>query len=109
MLDGTLYGRDLTALRTERYKLILHRAAADGRALELYDWQADPRERRDLAAEQPELALQLETELEAQLAALALRAKDLRPGAVQDLSPAKKKEYEEQLDALGYGGGDEDD
>ncbi len=105
VLDGTLYGHDKVALRTERWKLILEREAAPEQAVELYDWQADPKEEHDLAAREPEVVARLRAELEAKLAELAAKAKTLRPGEVQDLSPAKRAEYEQQLDALGYGGG----
>jgi len=104
IIDSTLYGRDLIALRTERHKLILDRDPRAERPLELYDWTADPLERHDLSASEPELANRLRSELEARLAAYAIQAKDLRPGELQDLSPANRAEVLRQLDALGYGG-----
>ena len=105
VLDGTLYGHDKVALRTERHKLILDRNPASERALELFDWVADPLERTNLAAGQPELAERLRMELEARLALYATQAKELRPGELIDLSPEKQAEILEQLDALGYGSG----
>jgi len=104
VLDSTLYGRDLVALRTERHKLILDRDPRSEHPLELYDWTADPLERHDLAASEPDLARRLRSELEARLAAYAVQARDLRPGEVQDLSPANQAEILRQLEALGYGG-----
>jgi arylsulfatase A-like enzyme len=104
VLDSTLYGHDKVALRTERLKLILDREPRAEHPLELYDWSADPLEQHDLAGAQPELAAHLRSELEARLAAYAIQAKDLRPGELQDLSPANQAEIQRQLDALGYGG-----
>ncbi len=104
VLDGTLYGRDKVALRTESHKLILERAPGAVRRLELYDWRADPLERHELAASQPELAERLRVELEARLAVYARQAQGLRPGELLDLSPANQAEILEQLEALGYGG-----
>lgn len=104
--EGTLYGSDKFALRTERYKLVLDRHPRAQRPIELYDWSVDPEEHDDLAAREPALARALANELEARLAALATLARDLRPGEPQDLSPAKRAEYEAQLDSLGYGGDD---
>jgi arylsulfatase A-like enzyme len=106
VLDSTLYGRDKVALRTERHKLILDRDPRAEDALELYDWVADPLEQRNLAAAEPDLAARLKAELEARLAAYAARAAELRPGELQDLSPANQAEIERQLDALGYAGDD---
>ncbi|HEX6884555.1 MAG TPA: sulfatase [Planctomycetota bacterium] len=105
VLDGTLYGRDKVALRTGSHKLIVDRGAG-GETVELYDLRVDPGERQDLAAREPELARELRRELEARLAAYALRARDLRPGELQDMSPAHQEEIQRQLDALGYGGDD---
>jgi arylsulfatase A-like enzyme len=107
VLDSTLYGHDKVALRTERHKLILDRNPAAERRLELYDWVADPREQHELSSAEPELAERLRMELEARLAAYAEQAKDLRPGELIDLTPAKQDEILEQLEALGYGGGDD--
>jgi len=104
--EGTLYGSDKFALRTARHKLILDRHPRARRPVELYDWTVDPLEREDLAAREPELARTLRNELEARLAALELLGRELRPGEVQDLSPAKLEEYLLQLESLGYGGGD---
>ncbi|NOT31177.1 MAG: sulfatase-like hydrolase/transferase, partial [Planctomycetes bacterium] len=104
VMDSTLYGHDKVALRTERYKLILDRNPEAELELELYDWMADPLERQELSASLPELAERLRTELEARLAAYARQAKNLRPGELLDLSPAKQEEILQQLEVLGYGG-----
>jgi iduronate 2-sulfatase len=56
---GNLLGR---AVRTERYRLVEWKAAGAPAAtaiLELYDYQADPDETRNLAGEQPEVVAQL--------------------------------------------------
>jgi arylsulfatase A-like enzyme len=104
VLDGTLYGHDRSALRTERHKLILARRPGAERAVELYDWTLDPREERDLAEVEPETAARLSMELEARLAAYQRIASTLRPGEVQDLAPENAAEVLRQLDSLGYGG-----
>jgi arylsulfatase A-like enzyme len=104
VLDSTLYGHDEVALRTERHKLILDRDPRAARSVELYDWTSDPLERHDLTPSEPALAARLRAELEARLAAYAVQARDLRPGEVQDLSPANQAEILRQLESLGYGG-----
>jgi iduronate 2-sulfatase len=56
---GALIGR---AVRTARYRLVEWKqpgAAADSAELELYDYQADPGETKNLATEQPEIVSQL--------------------------------------------------
>jgi iduronate 2-sulfatase len=63
------------ALRTERHRLVEWKvpgAAADSAVLELYDYQADPAETKNLAAEQPEVVARLR-------AALAAHPEALRP------------------------------
>lgn len=63
------------ALRTERYRLVEWKApggAPESAALELYDYQADPGETKNLAAEQPEVVARLR-------AALAAHPEALRP------------------------------
>jgi len=104
--EGTLYGSDKFALRTARHKVILDRHPQAVRPIEVYDWTVDPLERDNLAVREPELARALASELEARLAAMELLARELRPGEVQDLSPARREEYLQQLESLGYGGGD---
>jgi arylsulfatase A-like enzyme len=104
VLDSTLYGHDKVGLRTARHKLVLDRNPAAARALELYDWVADPGERDELSAREPALAEGLRAELEARLAEYQRTARDLRPGKLIDLSPANQSEILRQLDALGYGG-----
>jgi iduronate 2-sulfatase len=56
---GPLLGR---AVRTARYRLVEWKragAAPDTAILELYDYEADPGETRNLAASQPEVVAQL--------------------------------------------------
>jgi iduronate 2-sulfatase len=50
------------AVRTSRYRLVEWKAfgaAADTAELELYDYEADPAETRNLAADQPEVVARL--------------------------------------------------
>jgi iduronate 2-sulfatase len=57
--DGEILGR---AVRTERYRLVewkKHGAAADTAELELYDYEADPQETKNLASTQPEVVARL--------------------------------------------------
>ncbi len=54
--EAIAYGPDLVALRRDNFKLIAHR---DGRALALFDLEADPGETRDLAGERPEVVTDL--------------------------------------------------
>ena len=57
--DGEILGR---AVRTERYRLVEWKkpgAASDTADLELYDYQADPLETKNLASEQPEIVAKL--------------------------------------------------
>lgn len=57
--DGEILGR---AVRTERYRLVEWKkpgAAADTADLELYDYQTDPQETKNLASEQPRVVAKL--------------------------------------------------
>ena len=50
------------AIRTERYRLVEWKqpgASAESAELELYDYEADPDETKNLAAEQPEVVAKL--------------------------------------------------
>lgn len=54
------------AIRTERYRLVEWRNAedsAESAELELYDYQADPHETRNLAAERPQIVAELRAKL----------------------------------------------
>ncbi len=106
LLDGTLYGFDKVALRSGRYKLVLDRDPQAAKALELYDWRADPREQHDLAAAEPDVVARLAAELEARLAVQAAQAEQLRPAEPLDLAPARQQEILRQLESLGYGSRD---
>jgi iduronate 2-sulfatase len=56
---GKLIGR---AVRTDRYRLVEWKvpgAAAEKADLELYDYQADPLEKKNVAAEKPEMVAKL--------------------------------------------------
>ena len=67
-------------LRTERYKLVERPRPQGGWRPALYDLETDPLERRDLAAEQPELAERLRGRLDAAFAAVpAPPALELEP------------------------------
>lgn len=75
---GNLIGR---AVRTERYRLVEWKApgGADADSIELYDYQTDPAETRNLASEQPDVAKRL----------LAVLAKE--PPARPQWRPAQNK------------------
>ncbi len=64
--QGAILGR---AVRTERYRLVEWKkigAASDTAQLELYDYETDPDETKNLAAQQPQVVAQLRALLERQ-------------------------------------------
>ena len=85
-----------------RHKLIEN---VSRQKLELYDIEADPQERVDLAAREPELVRELEAALRGAQASAAERGKDLALDATRTPSASEV----ELLKALGYGGADEDE
>jgi arylsulfatase A-like enzyme len=90
---GQRFLRERTALYEKRFKLI---RSSDG-AHELYDLAADPEERHDLYAEQPEAALRLMESIET----LQARADGPR-GIAEARAPTEAEQAE--LEALGYAG-----
>ncbi|HXV60057.1 MAG TPA: sulfatase [Vicinamibacteria bacterium] len=96
--ESTLYGPERVAWRTERYKYI-HDATAGREGIgELYDWQEDPGEMRNLADERPELALQMRSELFDFYSQLRDRARSMAEPDFVNLSPVRI----EELRSLGY-------
>ena len=81
------------ALRAPPYKLVAH-PAKGGTLYRLFDLEADPGERNDLAAERPDLL----ASLTAQLKALQAKIGDTGTAPVSELPP----EAEAKLRALGY-------
>jgi arylsulfatase len=57
--EAALYGKELKALRTSKYKVIFHPRS---RAIEVYDVRADPKEQHNLAAD-PRVAVALRERL----------------------------------------------
>jgi arylsulfatase A-like enzyme len=97
IISGTEYFERRTAMVYGNHKLIVHR---DSERRELYDLLADPGERCDLAAHEPERVGELLDLLERQQAqALALRVGlGLQTPQEAEISDAVR----EQLEALGY-------
>ncbi|MCB9849073.1 MAG: sulfatase [Phycisphaerales bacterium] len=89
--DGSTLGYALRSLRTERYRLTVR----EGIGVELYDFAYEHSESRNVADEQPELAGQLQGELEAWFTGL-----DKFKGAKQaDLDDEVTRKH---LESLGY-------
>ncbi len=90
---------EVKSLRNRRYKLLsyypMELDAKPARQL-LYDLANDPEERRDLAAEQPELVALLQQQLDRYLSADSTAG--FAPENPEDLDP----ELRRQLEALGY-------
>jgi choline-sulfatase len=74
-----------------------------GERVRLFDLATDPAERRDLAAERPELAAELRAELDALRRAAAAKGARFEPGERVEHTP----EQLEHLRELGYAGEDE--
>lgn len=93
-------GFHANALVRGRYKLV---ERVPERRLELYDLERDPREQRDLAAEEPELVAELEGELRA--AILAAEQESARFGTSSPVEHTPEEIHD--LRELGYSGEDE--
>ncbi len=102
--ESTLYGADKLSWRSDPWKYVRDRNPDSKRPEELYDWRTDPGETNNVLESNPEVAARLRAELEAFTTDLANRARTLRAGQVQDLSPREEAEYNESLEALGYTG-----
>ncbi|MDY0108582.1 MAG: sulfatase-like hydrolase/transferase [Candidatus Krumholzibacteria bacterium] len=98
--EACAFGPDIVAVRQDSWKLIAHR---DGRVLGLYDLAADPRERDDRHAAEPERLRRLQTVLAAwrtKLPATAARGPtDAAKGGWSQLDSEVRK----RLKDLGYG------
>ena len=95
---GTLTGRPQLALRTDRYKLLVH---ADGHAaFALYDLTADPEELRNVHGSNAGLTAEAQTLLEATLEDLKrTRTRHARPQLGSGRLP---EDIERELRSLGY-------
>ena len=105
--EGTLYGSDRLSWRTERYHLLFDRSPTATRALELYDWTADPTEQNDLAPSQPKLTQSLFGDLRRFHDNLTARATQLSTPELQNIHPRRIARMEASLQSLGYTGRDE--
>jgi arylsulfatase A-like enzyme len=94
--EAVLYGTEQKFLRKERWKLIYHPGAPD--SLRLFDLAADPAERHDLAAAEPERVDSLRAELGKWMEAVGSEGALAAREVPDDLDPAVR----EQLKALGY-------
>jgi len=96
--ESTLYGAPLIALRGPSYKFILQ-LTEDGKGNgELYDWRADPLEKRNLSKELPEKADELSKELVRTYRGLLTEARGMSEPRPVDLGPKRI----DQLRSLGY-------
>jgi arylsulfatase A-like enzyme len=97
--------KGITSITTTRFKLIRRRE----RAPQLYDLEADPHERRDVAAEQPDVVRQLARRLDEEIERQK-NSQKLHHARVTDEGTIDPKVLKE-LQELGYGasGEEEDD
>ena len=96
--ESTLYGPQKIAWRTERYKYIHDATSGRDGVGELYDWQQDPAETRNLADAQPEVAVRMRSELFAFYTELRDRSRSMSEPELVNLSPVRI----EELRSLGY-------
>jgi len=99
LAHGNFWGQPLVSWRSGRWKLILDPRGGQGERVELYDLEADPGERTDLAPAQPERVAALLAEYRSVEALLEARAE----GRPVELDEAGKR----RLQALGYMGSEE--
>lgn len=90
-VDKTTSGRELAALRKGRYKIIVDFVSGTHR---LFDLDADPLERNDLSAAQPQRAQAMKDELE------AIKKYSLMKNKKRNEAPSE--ELEEMLKSIGY-------
>ena len=96
--ESTLYGAPLIAFRGPNYKFIME-LTEDGEGNgELYDWRADPHEKRELSEELPEKAAELRQELVRTYRELLIEASEMSETRPVDLGPKRI----DQLRSLGY-------
>ena len=94
--DPSPWNRDLQACVTGGRKLIL----APGSSSELYALASDPLERRDLAAQRPQVTEHLSAALQQHLDGLAATTSDSAP--VPDSAAVISPEHRARLETLGY-------
>jgi len=94
--EDTLYGKELKALRTSRFKAIFHPAS---REMEVYDLRADPGERHDLARD-PRVAARLRERLSSLARESERRAAWWTRRGLK--APALDQESIERLRSIGY-------
>lgn len=94
--EGTRRPEEMKAIRSNEYKLIVGKLTGKKQLFNLKD---DPAEQKNIWDENPELAQELEEELNLwQAQNQALKNKLL----VRELTPEERKEFEERLRAAGY-------
>jgi len=95
--ENLFYYMEQKAMTTGKYKLIYSPDTGDS---ELYDLEADPAEQKNIAAEQPEKALQLKEELLIWLRDCQTKALALHQGKKSE--PVANEEVIRRLKSLGY-------